>query len=653
MRRHYTAALALASFAGAASAQEAFRPLFNGQDLTGWVNVNCAPDTWTARDGMIVCSGRPTGVLRTDRRYENFVLELEYRHLHAGGNAGLFVWSDPLTARGQPFTRSIEVQVMDGVETENYTSHGDIFSIHGARMTPDRPHPSGWERCLPSERRARPAPEWNHYRVTCVDGAIKLAVNGREVSGGHDVAPRKGYICLESEGSEVHFRNLKIQELPAAGAPVVMAEPDLGFRSLFNGQDLNGWKLTAAGQGHWKVQDWVLDYDGQGDHLWSWEEFGDFQLIVDWRWSGAPHDADLPVIAPDGTHALDAGGQPMFQRVAEYGDSGIYLRGNDKSQVNIWCWPVGSGEVYGYRTDAGMPAAVRAAVTPRVNADAPPGRWNRFLITMVGDRLTVVLNGQTVIENAQLPGVPARGPIALQHHGAPLQFANVYVRELDGVRADVPQHAATLPAPSPYDWARPRVAELERRAREQAGARLVFLGDSITEGWEGNGHEIWREKLAPLGAVGLGVSGDETAHVLWRLQQGHLDPLRPKAFVLMLGTNNAGNAGHGPRQIADGVQAVLADLLWRFPGAKVLLLGVFPRGQQPDDPLRRSIAAANQLLERLADHDRVHYLDIGAAFLEPDGTLSAEVMPDYLHLSPLGYRRWYEAIAPKLQQLLP
>ena len=113
------------------------------------------------------------------------------------------------------------------------------------------------------------------------------------------------------------------------------------------------------------------------------------------------------------------------------GDSGIYLRGGSKSQVNIWNWPIGSGEVYGYRTDKSLPAEVRRGVTPKVKADHPIGRWNRFVITMKGDRLTVVLNGRTVIERARLPGVPTRGPIALQHHGDPIQFANIYIKELD------------------------------------------------------------------------------------------------------------------------------------------------------------------------------------------------------------------------------
>jgi hypothetical protein len=111
-------------------------------------------------------------------------------------------------------------------------------------------------------------------------------------------------------------------------------------------------------------------------------------------------------------------------------DSGIYVRGNSKSQVNIWCWPVGSGEVWGYRTDRNMTPAVRAACTPKVNADKPVGQWNRFVIRMVSDRLTVDLNGKRVIDNAQLPGVPASGQIALQSHGCPVEFQNVFIRSL-------------------------------------------------------------------------------------------------------------------------------------------------------------------------------------------------------------------------------
>ena len=193
---------------------EGFRTVFNGKDLSGWVPVNVAPETFTVRDGLIVSTGVPTGVMRTERPYENFIIELEWRHVKPGGNAGLFVWADPLPAPGVPFTRGIEVQILDGQNTANYTSHGDVFSIHGATFVPDRPHPAGWMRSLPDEKRAKPSPEWNHYRVECRDGAIKLAVNGKVVSGGSECTPRKGYVCLESEGAPVVFRNIKIRELP-------------------------------------------------------------------------------------------------------------------------------------------------------------------------------------------------------------------------------------------------------------------------------------------------------------------------------------------------------------------------------------------------------------------------------------------------------
>ncbi len=409
--------------------EEGFVSLFNGKDLSGWNNVNCAPSTWTVRDGVIVCTGVPTGLLRSDKQYENYVLELEWKHLKQNGNAGLFVHSAALPARGQPFTKSIEVQVMlmEKPHPEGlYTGQGDIFSIHGARFVPDRPHPKGWERCLPSEHRTKPAGEWNHYKVICQDGVIKLHVNGKEVSGGTKCVPRKGYVMLESEGSEVHFRNIRIKELPSSNPPAEeVAEADQGFRPLYTGVDLAGWKADSANDGHWVPKNWVLDYDGKGKDLWTEKEYGDFVLVADWRLTRKPVEKENPVIDADGN---DTGRK---EKVLDAGDSGIYLRGSSKSQVNIWCWPCGSGEVYGYRTDAAQPAEVRKGVTPKVNADNKPGQWNRFVITMKGDRLTVELNGKLVLENAQLPGVKPRGPIALQNHGDPIQFANLYIKELE------------------------------------------------------------------------------------------------------------------------------------------------------------------------------------------------------------------------------
>ncbi len=219
-----------------------------------------------------------------------------------------------------------------------------------------------------------------------------------------------------------------------------------GSVPLFNGRDLSGWKIPLGDNGHWKVIDGVIDYDAESEsvgdkHLWTERSYGDFVLRLEWRLKSTPYiNLNVPIIRFDGTHKKNAEGHDIRLAVPD-SDSGIYLRGSDKAQVNIWSWPIGSGEVYGYRTDAKMPAAVRTAVTPARNADRNIGEWNTFEITMRGTRLTVVLNGETVIRDAELPGVPASGPIALQHHGARkdgvwtsppslVQFRNIAIREL-------------------------------------------------------------------------------------------------------------------------------------------------------------------------------------------------------------------------------
>jgi hypothetical protein len=235
--------------------------------------------------------------------------------------------------------------------------------------------------------------------------------------------------------------------MAAAALVAVMAlagEAADDFVSLFNGRDLSGWKLPAGDNGHWRVADGVIDYDAESEasgdkSLWSTREFGDFVLRVEWRIKSTPYvNPSVPIIRFDGTHKKDAAGKEIRIAVPD-SDSGIYLRGSSKAQVNIWGWPIGSGEVYGYRTDASMPAAVRAGVTPKRNADRDIGAWNSFEITMRGSRLTVVLNGEEVVSDAELPGVAARGPIALQHHGekkngvwaAPpslVQFRNISIK---------------------------------------------------------------------------------------------------------------------------------------------------------------------------------------------------------------------------------
>lgn len=234
--------------------------------------------------------------------------------------------------------------------------------------------------------------------------------------------------------------------LLALALPLQAAED--GFTSLFNGKDLSHWTAPEGDNGHWKVLDGVIDYDacseapGKDKNLWTAKEYGDFTLKIDWRLKQTTGLYEMPVVLPDGTHKLDDQGKEI-KIPTPNADSGIYLRGQSKSQINIWCWPVGSGEVYGYRMDKTMPPEVRAGVTPKVKADKPVGEWNTFEITMKGDRLTVVLNGQTVIDKAQLPGVPAKGKLGLQHHGGKnpktgemsaasslIQFRNISIKEL-------------------------------------------------------------------------------------------------------------------------------------------------------------------------------------------------------------------------------
>jgi hypothetical protein len=228
---------------------------------------------------------------------------------------------------------------------------------------------------------------------------------------------------------------------------LVAAAPGQGeeWTSLFNGRDLTGWKIPPGDNGHWKVVDGVIDYDAQSEapgskDLWTERSYGEFTLQIEWRIKATSGPFPMPVVKPDGSEEVDAAGKPVIQML-ENADSGIYLRGFSKSQVNIWCWPIGSGEVYGYRTDLAQPAAVRAGVTPRQHADKPVGEWNRFEITMRGSRLTVVLNGQEVIHEAELAGIPAEGPLGLQHHGgfaagkylpasSLVQFRNIRIREL-------------------------------------------------------------------------------------------------------------------------------------------------------------------------------------------------------------------------------
>ena len=199
-----------------------YKPLFNGKDLTGWVNVNTDKDTWYVKEGMLVCTGHPIGVMRTDRQYENFLLHIEWRHMEAGGNSGIFAWSEGTVPEGRRLPKGMEIQMLeldwvnqhklkDGSLPPIAYVHGELFGANGLITTPDNPRGT---RSKSIENRCKGKGEWNVYDVVCVDGVVKLSVNGKFVNGVRNASIKKGYLCLESEGAEIQFRNIQIMELP-------------------------------------------------------------------------------------------------------------------------------------------------------------------------------------------------------------------------------------------------------------------------------------------------------------------------------------------------------------------------------------------------------------------------------------------------------
>ena len=221
-----------------------------------------------------------------------------------------------------------------------------------------------------------------------------------------------------------------------------------GFVPLFNGKDLTGWKVPKGDNGHWKVIDGVIDYDAQSEakgdkNLWTAESYEDFSVHIEWRFKQTTGLFQMPTILPDGSYKKDANGK-VINTPTPNADSGIFLRGTGRAQLNIWCWPIGSGEMWSVRNNKSLPPEVRAGAVPKVCADNPVGKWNAFDITLKKDRVTAVLNGKTVLDNAQIPGIPKTGPIGLQHHGGKnkktgkfspasslIQFRNIYIKRLD------------------------------------------------------------------------------------------------------------------------------------------------------------------------------------------------------------------------------
>jgi hypothetical protein len=337
------------------------------------------------KDGAIHCTGKPVGALRTLRHYENFIIEAEWRHLSSGGNSGMFMWGTPISAPGVPFLRGIEVQVLDhgymtqyekanGKKSDWFTTHGDVFPIHGATMKPLGRHRG--ERSFPSEERSKPSPEWNHYRVVASNGVLRLSVNGKQVSGGDECNYRQGYLALESEGAPVEFRNIRIKELPSSNPDAKMIAPlDPGWRALYNGVDLRGWRNATDAKARWAANDWQLalksGVTATKHTLWTESEFADAEFTLD--------------VKP----GKDATGDTA---------PAILVRGREGrgTEINL--------------------------------ADVPAGKWTRVVITTKENEAVVQFGGKEV---RRLPiSSGARGALGLRDTGAAMEFGNLHVRNL-------------------------------------------------------------------------------------------------------------------------------------------------------------------------------------------------------------------------------
>lgn len=401
--------LLLAVAAPAAETEFTFRPIFDGKTLEGWKG-----DGYVVEDGAIVCTPQGRNLVTT-QTFSNYVLDFEFK-LPPAGNNGLGIH---YPGDGNPAYTGMELQVLDNTakKYENlkpYQFHGSIYTMVAAK-----------------KGHLKPVGEWNRQRVTVFGDTVKVELNGTLITEANlselgekhpkhrGVRRRSGHLALCGHGDRVAYRNFQICELPPAANSEGVKKA--GFTPIFDGKSLAGWKTGT--DGNWTAANGVLKYDGRGQDLWSEKSYKDFTLVFDWRWAAPGPKRERPIIGRDGN---DTGKKVVVQEL----DSGVYLRGNSTSQVNLWNWPVGSGEVYGYRTNKSHPAEIRAGVTPKTKADKPLGEWNRMMITMKGEELTVVLNGMTVIENARLPGVKPEGPIGLQHHGAAIDFANLWIKEL-------------------------------------------------------------------------------------------------------------------------------------------------------------------------------------------------------------------------------
>ncbi len=392
-----------------AVSEGSFVPLFNGKDLDGWFSPDGKAIGYVARDGLLVCPASSGGRLFHREKFADFILRFEFK-LEPGGNNGVAIRAP---VEGRASYDGMEIQILDD-DAEKYRNlrptqyHGSIYDV------------------APARRGAlKKAGEWNREEILCQGSMVRVTLNGQvivdadlakvtdpEVVKKHPGIRRKaGHIGFLGHGALVEFRNIEICDLN-------LNVPPEGFTALFNGRNLDGWKGLVANpparakmtpeelakaqaaadkemKKHWSVQDGIILFDGKGHNLCSLKDYGDFELYVDWR-------------------------------IPRAGDSGIYVRGSP--QVQIWVHDFGSGGLYNNKKNQSKPLK---------NADHPPGIWNRFRIIMIGEKVTVFLNDELVVDKVPLENywernkpIYEKGSIELQSHGGPLSFRNIFVREI-------------------------------------------------------------------------------------------------------------------------------------------------------------------------------------------------------------------------------
>lgn len=406
------------------AAEEGFVSLFDGKTLNGWKLVGKSGQGYGVENGSIFCAKGGGGRLFTEKEYADFVFRFEFK-LEAGSNNGLGIRS-PL--EGDPAYVAMELQILDdsiqrykGLRPEQY--HGSIYDV------------------LAAERGALKRPgEWNEQEVTCIGRKVKVALNGKTILDADintitDAAKiqkhpglfrERGHIGFLGHNDHVEFRNIRIKEIPVQEKDNTAPE---GFTAVFNGRDLANWKGLLAGPNdnpekraklsadelkraqaeadenmrkHWKVEDGALVFDGKGRSLCTAKDYGNFEMLVDWK-------------------------------ILPKGDSGIYLRGTPQVQI----WDPNDGGKRNRLGSGGLFNNQKNPADPIKRADKPIGEWNRFRIVMVGERVHIFLNGELVVDNTVLENFWNRdkpiyptGQIELQNHGNTLWFKNVYIREL-------------------------------------------------------------------------------------------------------------------------------------------------------------------------------------------------------------------------------